>query len=142
MKNCKNKISNTCAEPLYGQCVNYETELPQWSEIIDCPNIELTTEELYSKVSEILEDSNLVELGGEGSCITYSTKKIKDVLLAQEQKICELQDRIEILETTAIGDMLIEGMGLDLQCLQPNPCSDEILTIKDLLQSIITKICD
>lgn len=123
-------------------CVEYQTELPTFSEIGECPSLDDTTKELYDLIGEIKTENDLSALGN--LCLEYTTiggkNIVKNVLLKFEQKICELEDEIDTLKTTATLDKSLVGSGLDFKCLTTE-CSDEISTYKELFQSMITKIC-
>ena len=56
---CGNKIKNTCGKKVFAECVYYEGDKPEWSELDDCSVIEETTEEIYNKLTEIL---NLIDV--------------------------------------------------------------------------------
>lgn len=134
MKNCGNKIKHTCAEKNYATCVYYELEVPDFSSLVgeDCITLEETTEDQYNILSGIKSEINLSALGQD--CITYGVtpKTVKNVLLRYEQEICDLKDRVNTLETTAICDMDITNCGLDLTGINNN-CSSPVTTLGDLL---------
>lgn len=83
-KSCGSKIKHTCTGNLqYSTCVQYELELPEFSELGDCVSIEDTTNELYNLVGEIRTETDLSELGNE--CLDYVLEEgkiiVKNVLL-------------------------------------------------------------
>ena len=144
MKKC-NKISHTCGTTNYATCISYETELPTFSELEDCVDLDQTTTELYSLVGEIKEETDLSELGDK--CLEYVETDegkivVKNVLLKFEEKICELEEKITDLETTDICNKSITSCNLDLSCLDLLPCDTPINTLGDLLQAMINKICE
>lgn len=134
MKNCGNKIKHTCAEKNYATCVYYELEIPTFSDLVDedCVTLEDTTEDMYDLIGDVKSEIDLSALGQD--CISYgiNPKTVKSVLLKHEEEICNLKDRVNILETTAICDIIITNCGLDLSGLNNN-CSSPIITLADLL---------
>lgn len=135
MKNCGNKIKHTCAEKNYATCVYYELPIPTFSELHgeDCTTLEETTEDIYNILGDILGDIDVSALGE--NCINYNigrgqVLKIKDVVLQLEQEICDLKDRVNVLETTAICDINITDCGLNLP---NNPCGGSFTTLGELL---------
>jgi hypothetical protein len=134
MRNCGNKIKNTCSEKNYATCVYYELEVPSFSSLInvDCITLEETTEDQYNLIGGIKSEIDLSALGQD--CINYGVnpKTVKSVLLKQEQEICNLKDRVNTLETTAICDINITDCGLDLSGINNN-CSSPVTTLADLL---------
>lgn len=138
MKKC-NKIKHTCSEKNYATCIYYELELPEFSELGECVTLEETTDELYDLVGEIKEDIDLTLLGN--NCLTYSDKKPKTVILELESQICDLKDRVTELENRQLCDMPISACGINLSCLSI-PCEQEILTMADLFNAIIIRLCD
>jgi hypothetical protein len=134
MRNCGNKIKHTCSEKNYATCVYYELEVPSFSSLIneDCITLEETTEDQYNLIGGIKSEIDLSALGQD--CINYGVnpKTVKSVLLKQEQEICNLKDRVNTLETTAICDINITDCGLDLSGINNN-CSSPVTTLADLL---------
>lgn len=132
MKNCGNKVKHTCSEKTYATCVYYELEVPDFSSLVnqDCITIEETTEDQYNILEGIKAELDLSALGQD--CITYgiNPKTVKNVLLKYEQEICELKQKVQTLETTAICDMNITNCGLTLP---DNPCGGTFSTLGELL---------
>lgn len=135
MKNCGSKTKHTCAEKNYATCIYYELDVPDFSSLFeqDCITIEETTEDVYEILGEILASINVDTLGD--NCIKYSTPvgqalKIKDAVIALDEEICSLKDRILELETTAICDMNITNCDLSLP---DNPCGGTFTTLGELL---------
>lgn len=132
MKNCGNKIKHTCSEKNYATCVYYELEVPNFSSLVDedCITLEETTQDQYNLISGIKSEIDLAALGQD--CINYGIepKTVKSVLLKQEQEICDLKAKVQILETTAICDMNITNCGLTLP---DNPCGGTFSTLGELL---------
>jgi hypothetical protein len=143
-KSCGSKIKHTCTGNLqYSTCVQYELELPSFSELGECVSIEETTEELYNLVGEIKEETDLSELGNE--CLDYVLEEgkviVKNVLLKHEQEICLLKNRVTELEERQLCDFNISECGIDVSCLAL-PCDQSIATVADLFNAMITKICE
>lgn len=123
-------------------CTLYETALPEFSSITDCPDIDATTTELYSLVGDIREENDLSNLGE--NCITYTLVSgklpVKNALLKLEEEVCALKEEIETLKTTDVLDRPITGLGLDTSCLTDS-CGESISTYKELFQALIDKVC-
>lgn len=132
MKNCGNKIKHTCAEKNYATCVYYELEVPSISSLVnqDCVTLEETTEDQYNILEGIKSEIDLSALGQD--CINYGVnpKTVKNVLLKYEQEICDLKQKVQILETTAICDINITDCGLTLP---GDSCNNPITTLGQLL---------
>lgn len=141
MKNCGSKIKHTCAEKNYATCIYYELEVPDFSSLVDqdCITLEETTEDQYEILGDIKSEIDLSALGQD--CINYGVnpKTVKSVLLQYEQEICDLKDRVNTLETTAICDMDITNCGLDLSGINNN-CSSPVTTLADLLGYLLDNI--
>lgn len=132
MKNCGNKVKHTCSEKNYATCVYYELEVPDFSSLVnqDCITLEETTEDQYNILEGIKSEIDLSALGQD--CITYgiNPKTVKSVLLKYEQEICDLKQKVQVLETTAICDMNITDCDLTLP---DNPCGGTFSTLGELL---------
>lgn len=139
MKNCGNKIKHTCSEKNYATCVYYELEVPDFSSLVneDCITLEETTQDQYNILAGIKSEIDLSALGQD--CINYGIepKTVKSVLLKQEQEICELKQKVETLETTAICDINITNCGLTLP---DNPCGGTFSTLGELLGYLLDNI--
>ncbi len=139
MKNCGSKIKHTCAEKNYATCIYYELEVPDFSSLVDqdCITLEETTEDQYEILGDIKSEIDLSALGE--ACIEYDVdpKTVKSVLLQYEQEICDLKDRVNTLETTAICDMDITNCGLTLP---DNPCGGTFSTLGELLGYLLDNI--
>jgi len=132
MKNCGNKVKHTCSEKNYATCVYYEIEVPDFSSLVnqDCITVEETTEDQYNILEGIKAELDLSTLGQD--CINYgiNLKTVKSVLLKYEQEICDLKQKVQVLETTAICDMNITDCGLTLP---DNPCGGTFSTLGEIL---------
>lgn len=139
---CGNKIKNNCGNKKnYAECTYYEGTLPEWSELDSCKTIEETTEELYAKVSELLslidvsdftsscEDLEILENGGQ-----VTLKTLLETLL-------NVAEGIKCGEITIKEDVDISKWDLDLECLT-EPCDTPITKLSELIQVMITKMCE
>jgi hypothetical protein len=138
MGNC-NKIKNTCPDSIMAPCVDYQGALGKNTKITsDCVTIADTTEDLYEITDEIIEDISVDELGNE--CIVYpSDLNTAKALKTHEEEICELKAQIEILQSTALCSLPIDGCGLQLGNLTNN-CDTPIVTFSDLLQLMLDNL--
>ena len=140
---CGNKVKSTCVERTYATCVQYETQLPDFSSLVeqDCVTVEETTEDIYNLIEEVRTEIDLSALGE--SCLEYVTVEgkniVKNVLLKYEQEICLLKDRVEVLETEAICNKDITQCGLDLSGLV-DQCDAPITTLGQLLEYLLTRL--
>lgn len=137
----KSKIKTTCAGSKgYATCIEYETELPEYSEIDGCPSIEETTEELYREVTSLKYATDLSALGE--NCLTYVKEDgiilVKNVLLEYETKICDLEDRISSFEGKGVCEMNLTDCGLDYGELVTD-CGEQPKNLGELLQILINK---
>ena len=138
-----NKIKQTCGDSLFSTCVFHQSELPSFSELEPCDTtIAETTDELYSFVGEIKEEINLSELSSE--CLTYVTTPegkvvVKNVLLKFEQKICELSEKVNLLETINICQQNISACNLDFGTLT-NQCDVQPTTLAETLQLMLDQL--
>ena len=137
-KSCQSSIKHTCGSTTYATCVSYESELPEFSEL-ECPSIEETTEELYNLVGEIKEQTDLSELGEK--CLEYLLDEndkivVKNVLLKFEEEICELEEKVNLLETTDICNKSIVPCSLNFGDLA-DTCGNQPTTLAETLQLIL-----
>lgn len=138
MINC-NKIKHTCSSTNYATCIHYESSVNTDSQYNDndCLSIEETTQDIYNQL-ENLDLSALGEL-----CLEYvqvSGKNIvKNVLLKFEEKICELENRVEELETVNICNQSITSCNLDFGTLT-NQCDTQPTTLAETLQLILDNL--
>jgi hypothetical protein len=140
MSGCNSKIKQRCGVYIYSPCVKYEKEVPAWSSLFreGCLDIEQTTEDLYNNISLIKNEIDLSNLGEQ--CLIYPPSyKVKDVLLKYETEICELKQKVQALEETALCNTIITNCGFDLTGLETE-CETPISTFGDLVKAILTKI--
>lgn len=139
MKNCGSKTKHTCAEKNYATCIEYELEVPTFSNLTgqDCVSVEETIDDTYDILTGVKSEINLSELGQD--CINYgiTPKIVKNVLLRYEQEICDLKAKVEVLETTAICNINITDCGLTLP---DNPCGGTFSTLGELLGYLLDNI--
>ena len=141
-QSCQSKVKHTCTGSIqYALCTQYETDLPEFSEL-ECPSIEETTEELYNLVGEIKEETDLSELGEK--CLEYLLDEndkivVKNVLLKFEEEICELEEKINLLETTDICNKSIVSCSLDFGDLV-DTCGNQPTTLAETLQLILDSL--
>ena len=140
-KNC-NKIKATCGTKNFAPCVEYQKELPSFTKLTGCNNLEETTDELYTLVGEIRTQTDLSALGEK--CLTYvldsaGKKIVKNVLLKQEQEICDLKAKVLALETTDICTKSITACNFNFGTLV-DPCGIKPQTLGQTIQVILNKI--
>lgn len=137
-----NKIKHTCGDIIQATCVEYQTPLPEFSEITGCPDLDATTAELYEIAGEIKEETNLSELGEK--CLTYTTVEgkvfVKNALLTLEEEICLLKEEVEALKNRQLCDIPIGECITDFSCLI-GECENSINTLGDWMTAVQNKIC-
>ncbi len=138
------KIKYTCGIPTQAICVTTEVTPNQQSSLVNqsCLDQEEVNQDIYDQLGDIWSEIDLSALGE--LCLDYTLESgkiiVKNVLLKYEQEICELKTEIEAIKNTQFCDMNISECGLDFSCLT-DACSNDITTVKDLLQALITKSC-
>ena len=139
MKNC-NKISHTCGERTYLICSEYEGTVNTDSSLIEesCLNGQEVVQDIYNQL-ENLDLSALGEL-----CLEYVQEGgkniVKNVLLKFEEKICEYEERINLLENRPLCEMPL-GDCVDTKCLI-DACNESISTVGQLLQALVDINCE
>jgi len=142
MKNC-NKEKHTCGEAVsFATCISYETALPDFSEIGNCPDLDATTAELYELVGDIREQIDLTTLAE--SCLEYIKDAeerivVKNVLLKHQEEICALKTKVEELENRPLCNLPL-GDCIDTKCLT-DACNNTINTWGELAQALIDNAC-
>lgn len=138
---CGNKLKNNCGKKVYAECVYYEGDKPEWSELDDCSVIEETTEEIYNKLTEIL---NLIDVSDfESDCedLTILQSGGQVTLKTLLQTLLNVAEGIKCGEITIKEDVDISKWNLDLECLS-EPCDTPITKLSVLIQTMITKMCE
>ena len=137
--NCHNKIKHTCSSTNYATCIHYESSVntdSQYDEN-DCLSIEETTQDIYNQL-ENLDLSALGEL-----CLSYVQENnkniVKNVFLKFEEKICELSEKVNLLETTDICNQSITSCNLDFGDLV-DACGNQPTTLAETLQLILDNL--
>ena len=140
MKKCNQKIKATCGVTNFATCIYYESTINTDSELDDntCLTIEETTQDIYNQ----LENLDLSALGD--LCLSYTTvggkNIVKNVLLKFEEKICELSEKVNLLENRPLCEMPL-GDCVDTKCLV-DACNENISTVGQLLQALIDLNCE
>lgn len=138
---CGDKTKNNCGKKVYAECTYYEGTLPEWSELEDCKTVEETTEELYSKLTELIDMLDFSDT--ESSCedLTIKEEGGKVTLKSYLETLLEIAEGIKCGEITIKEDVDISKWGLDLKCLI-EPCDTPIAKLSTLIQVMITKMCE
>ena len=135
MKNC-NKVVNTCGGISPLMCTEYESNVNADSSLVDadCKNGEEVIQDIYNQLDN-LDLSALGEL-----CLTYVQEDnkniVKNVLLKFEEKICEYEERINLLETVNVCNQSITSCNLDFGDLV-DACGNQPTTLAETLQLIL-----
>ena len=139
MTNCNNKISHTCGQRTYLVCSEYEGTVNTDSSLTEesCLNGQEVVQDIYNQ----LENLDLSALGD--LCLSYTTvggkNIVKNVLLKFEEKICELSEKVNLLENRPLCEMPLGCV--DVKCLS-DVCNNEITTVGQLLQALVDKQCE
>ena len=137
--NCHNRLKHTCGSTNYSTCVHYEGSVNTNSELVNetCLDLEQTTQDIYNQL-ENLDLSALGEL-----CLTYVQEDnkniVKNVLLKFEEEICELEQKINLLETLDICNKNIVPCSLDFGNLV-DTCGNQPTTLSETLQLILDNL--
>lgn len=114
MGNCNDKIKIRCKQQS-AECVKYERDLPEFSELEDCVTIAETTEELYNLVGDIKEEIDLTGLLPE--CLTLPTPlTVKSMFQFLISTICDMKETISDLQAEIVT------INSEIDDLQTNPC--------------------
>lgn len=100
---CGDKIKKRCVVTP-SSCVQYELELPEFSELTDCVTIEETTEELYNLVGEIKDLLNFTSLEGCEGLPLPTTKTSLNLFQYLIDRDCAQKELITAMQLT-IGTM-------------------------------------
>ena len=147
MGKCSNKIKNTCAgSRINAACVDYDEIVNEDSSLKDesCLSIEDTTKDIYEQLGAIKTQIDLSDLGKK--CLEYVEDEdgkiiVKNALLKMEEEICNLKQALADNAKTSLCDLKIADCGIDLKCLELDPCNNEIITVADWMQAVTNKVC-
>ncbi len=147
MGKCNNKIKNTCVgSRANAVCVDYDGTVNEDSSLKDesCLDLEATTQDIYDQLGKIKTEIDLSDLGKK--CLEYVEDEdgkliVKNVLLKLEEEICNLKKAAEDNAKTKLCDLKIADCGIDLSCLELDPCNNDIITLADWMQAVTNKIC-
>ena len=137
------KIKYGC-ETAFATCLVTEvTPNPQSSLVNEqCLSQEDFNEDVYGQLEAIQTNSDLTELIEQ--CLDYvlvgGKLFVKNALLKQGEEICALKAEIETLKNRQLCDTPISECLTDFSCLV-GECDNSILTLKDWMLSVQTKIC-
>jgi hypothetical protein len=136
MKKCNSRLKHTCGSTNYATCIHTEGEVNTDSELfeVECTNLQENLDDVYNQ----LDNLDLSALGD--LCLSYTTvggkNIVKNVLLKFEEKICELENRVEELETVNICNQNITACNLEFGSLTTE-CGDQPTTLAEALQIIL-----
>lgn len=143
--NCEQDIRYTCGKRINARCIDYEGEYSTCSSLNCCnkPSMHTVIEDMNSQLSDICDSLDTSELGGD--CLSYPSSPIlvKDVLLTMEEEICSIKNTLsQDADCNPVFDQDIACLELDYKCLY-DPCGvNRPASLKELLQSMIDKICE
>jgi len=140
-----NSINNTCGEAHYAACTHYEGALPAFTTLAsaECYTVEEILADIYSIETIVNDEIDLSELLTNGIVYTLVDSKIitRNALKKHAELLIAMQ---AVLNGIADGtnDMFnITGWGLDFECIA-DICDNPPTHLKDLIQLMITQICD
>ena len=137
------KIKYGC-DTSYATCIIVEsTPNPQSSLLdVECMSQQDFNEDVYEQLENIQTNSDLTELIEQ--CLDYvlvgGKLFVKNALLKQSEEICALKAEIETLKNRQLCDTPITECLADFDCLV-GECDNSILTLKDWMIAVQTKIC-
>lgn len=140
----------TCGTILPSGCVLYTGNFPDFidSENLDCDlNLDDILEQYGTQLDSILASLDFTGLDKKCYDFTPATVKAKELHQLHINKVCDLEDRLDDLETLVtelnIGSKLIT---IDLDCLTPAaaPCAQGTNTysLLSILQILVNEICE
>lgn len=138
MQSCKDKdlLSNMCTDRKNARCIDYEGQVADNSPLADstCVNLHEVTEDLYGLLEDL--ERQLVPAGlTTNSCLEYPIDPTHaDILTVLDTELC----KIKANQTTDALEYSVSD--LDMKCLTTQ-CGDQIVTVKELLQALIDKVC-
>ena len=138
-----NKIKYGC-EAAFATCLITEVVPNPQSSLVGtkCLDQEQVNDDVYVQLEAIQTNSDLTELIEQ--CLDYvlvgGKLFVKNALLKQGEEICALKAEIETLKNRQLCDTPITECLEDFSCLMA-PCDGTILTLKDWMIAVQTKIC-
>ena len=111
---CYKKNKHACGTKNYATCIEYQGNLPEFSLLEDCVDLEETTEELYTLIGDIKEE---IDVTGVTSCEVLPTEKtVKTLIQFLLDRDCAQQELIEEMQATIVS------MQLAITALEANIC--------------------
>lgn len=114
---CPPNTKLTCGTPTFATCISYQGELPGYSSLDQCADVEQVLEEHYDLITDIRTSINLQSLIGE--CISYPNSNpltVNQVLTAMQNFICTQNETIQTMQSS------IETLQEQVEALQQNNC--------------------
>ena len=152
---CKDKISDRCLKKTNAVCVKYEGTLSGESQLDpnDCHDLESVIEDINGQLDTISDEINLNGISED--CIDFNEEvpgdvKVREAIIAIVAKIEQISAHIGLAcddcptcepSCNPIFTEDISCLGLDYGCLA-DPCGAQPTNLKELLQLIITKVCE
>ena len=110
----KKKNKHACGTKSYATCIEYQGNLPEFSLLEDCVDLEETTEELYTLIGDIKEEIDVTTVT---SCETLPAEKtVKTLIQFLLDRDCVQQELIEEMQATIVS------MQLAITALEANIC--------------------
>lgn len=137
------KIKYGC-ETAFATCLITEVVPNPQSSLVgeQCLDQEQVNDDVYEQLETIQTNSDLTELIEQ--CLDYvlvgGKLFVKNALLKQGEEICALKEEIEILKNRQLCDIPISECLTNFDCLV-GECDNSILTLKDWMLAVQTKIC-
>ena len=109
------KIKNRCGKPNYAKCVDYQGDIPEWSDLEQngCNDIEEVIEDLYSNVGDIKE---LLDVSTYDLDCLEEVEDIRELFELLISEVCQLKS------TVATQAETIESLQEQVTNLQENNC--------------------
>lgn len=145
-----NKLKSNCGPKRFATCVYYESDIPEWSDLSEeqCVVIEETTEDLYNKVTELIDELNVegfstdcdkIEIEEVDGKITIQSL-LKTYLTLFELLLCDGESTDDSGTDGPSNDIDISDWGINLDCYK-DVCSEPIKTLSELIKQIAEKHC-
>ena len=129
-----NKISNYCADPILSTCVDHEASLGVNTKITDeCVSQSDVNTDLYAITDEIIEGLDIT--GITSSCIAIPAgASVATILALYEERICELNGKVETLEDINYANINITSFGLTIPACIADSCANPPQTLAEWMQ--------